>query len=180
MNNRTQTISLAAIGLASALQIATLFMPWMGFTAGGDISQSSIGTDSFGAVGRPFADQTAFQLSSVLTVVVALVALVAIVTALAKSVGIDLVPERTAGQIFIGAGVVGLVAAAIIVFGIESDPFGDIAGGPTGSALLNWGALSGAKLGAFSAAVIVLAGCAFLWANREPAASPQRAPASAA
>ena len=178
MINRTQRISLGVASAAAAFLVVTLFLPWMGFTHGGDITQSSSSFVSEGGIQRPFTDQTAFDLSGVLAGVVVLLAVAVLLLALWVWLGMGLIEQRTAGLAVAGLGVA-LVAAAMLVFGVQSDPL-DLGGGTPDTVLLDWGALVGAKLAAVAGVVIILAGGTFLAGASGAAQLPDSASSSIA
>jgi hypothetical protein len=179
MINRMQRISLWVASAAAVVLVATLFLPWMGFTHGGDISKSASGFVSGGGLTRPLTDQTAFQLSGLAAAIMILAAIAAVLIALWTGLGMGLIERRTTGLVVTAVGVVGLATTAALVFGVQSDPL-DFGGGASDPVLLDWGALIGAQLATLASVVILGAGAAFLVAARDGATSPERAPASAA
>jgi hypothetical protein len=179
MINRKQRISLGVASAAAVLLVVTLFLPWMGFTHGGDISKSSSEFVSGGGVLRPLTDQSAFALSGLLAAMVVLGAVAVLLVSLAASFSAGLIEVWTTGMVVIALGIGALAATAIFVFGINSDPL-DFAGGASGPALLDWGALIGAKLATLASAVIVIAGAAFVASEpHQTVTSPEREPTSA-
>jgi hypothetical protein len=181
MINGKQRISLGAASLSAVALVATLFMPWMGFIYGGDIDQSSANAVSSGGLPHPIADQSAFQLSAAASSVIVLAALAVVVVSAAVIFLMPWPSKETAGWTLVGAGVVGLIAVAILVFGVESNPIGIPSGWTAYAPLMfKWGALIGAKLAVLTSGIIVLAGGFFVLSSRTPDASPKRVQASAA
>lgn len=129
----------------------------MGFTFGGDIAQSSSRAISDGGLGRPLIDQTAFDLSGPIAALVIVFAIAVILLALWAGMQMGMIENRITGFILISAGAAALIATALLVWGVQSDPL-DLGGRSPGAELLNWGALIGPKLAAVSAGVMIAAG----------------------